>query len=88
MGSSKELCTVGGLGYLLVTESGSVVDEREGVVGVAVSAEGRLGDAAALHLDVGLQVAHGAAEEAATDLGNQVGGADDHARDGDQLVDV
>jgi len=64
------------------------VDENEGVVGVAVSAEGRLGDAASLDLDDGLQVADGATEEAATDLRNQVGRADDHAGDGDQLVDV
>ena len=44
--------------HLLVTEPGPVVDESKGVVGVAVSAEGRLGDAASLNLDNCLKVAH------------------------------
>ena len=44
----------------------------EGVIGVTVSAEGRLGDAAALDLDGGLKVADGAAEEGRVYLRDEV----------------
>lgn len=65
-----------------------VVDEGEGMVGVAVRAEGRLGDAAALDLDGRLQVTDGASEEGRVDLGNQVRSTDDHTGDGDQLINI
>jgi hypothetical protein len=58
------------------------------VVGVAVSAEGWFSDTASFNLNNSLQVANGATEEATADLRNQVGRADDHSGDGDELINV
>jgi hypothetical protein len=76
------------LHHLLVGELAPVVDKPEAVVGVAVGAEHRLLDAAALHVRVGHVVTDGAAEPALRQLGNQIAGPDHHPRDGDQLIDV
>ena len=58
------------------------------MVGVAVGAESGLSDAAAFNLNGGLQMADGATEESRVDLRNQVGRANDHASDGDQLINI
>ena len=56
--------------------------------GVAVRTEGGLGDATTLHLDVGLGLAHRAAEEGLGELGDEVGSPGHHSSDCDELVDV
>jgi len=64
------------------------VDQRQAVGGVAVAAHGRLGDAPAVHLHAGAEGAHLALEERLLHLGDELRGADHHAADGDQLIDV
>ena len=58
------------------------------MVGVAMSAEGWFGDTASLNLDRCLQVADGATEEGRVDLGDEIGRADHHASDRDQLINI
>ena len=64
------------------------MDERQAVGGVAVAAHGGLGDAPAVHLHARAEGAHRALEEGLLHLGDELRGADHHATDGDQLVDV
>ena len=65
-----------------------VVDQGVAVPGVAVRTEGGLSDATTLPLDVGLGLAHRAAEEGLGELGDEVGSPGHHPRDCDELVDV
>lgn len=64
------------------------MNERQAVGGVAVATHSRLGDAAAIHLHAGAEGAHLALEERLLHLGDELRGADHHAADGDQLIDV
>ena len=59
-----------------------------GVVGVTVGTERGFCDTAALNLHSHGVLAHGALEERLAHLGDQRGGSDDHALDGDQLVNI
>ena len=76
------------LNHLLVGESGPIVNQAEGVVGVAVGAERRLGNASALHLNRGSKLADRALEQSLRHLRDQRRGPDNHAGDRDQLVNV
>lgn len=76
------------LDELLVCELGAVVDELERVVGAAVLAERRLGDASALDLGRRRVATHGALEEGLPHLRDQVRQTNHHPADRDQLVDV
>ena len=58
------------------------------MVGVAMSAEGWFGDATSLNLDRGLQVTDGATEQGRVDLRDQIGRANNHAGDCDQLINI
>ena len=64
------------------------MDQGVAMSGVAVRAERGLGDAAALHFDVGLGLAHRAAEKGLGELGDEVRGPGHHSRDCDELIDV
>lgn len=64
------------------------MDEGEGMVGVAFLAEGGLGDAPAVYLHRLLIVAHVAAKEGDSHLGDEIRVPDHHATDGDQLINV
>lgn len=64
------------------------MNERQAVGGVAVAAHSRLGDATAIHLHTGAEGAHLALEERLLHLGDELRGANHHAADGDQLIDV
>lgn len=64
------------------------MNERQAVGGVAVATHSRLGDAAAIHLHARAEGAHLALEERLLHLGDELRGADHHAADGDQLIDV
>ncbi len=64
------------------------MNERQAVGGVAVATHSRLSDAPAIHLHPGAVGAHLALEESLLHLGDELRGADHHAADGDQLIDV
>lgn len=64
------------------------MNERQAVGGVAVAAHSRLCDTPAIHLHAGAEGAHLALEERLLHLGDELRGADHHAADGDQLIDV
>lgn len=64
------------------------MNQRQAVGGVAVAAHSRLGDAPAIHLHPGGEGAHLALEERLLHLRDELRGADHHAADGDQLIDV
>lgn len=64
------------------------MNERQAVGGVAVATNSRLSDAAAIHLHTGAEGAHLALEESLLHLGDELRGADHHAADSDQLIDV
>lgn len=66
----------------------AVVNHSEGVRGVAVRAQGRLSDAAAVDFHRRCERAHMAPEKGLAHLGDDVGRSDHHATDGDQLVNV
>ena len=53
-----------------------------------MSAEGWFGDATSLNLNRGLQVTDGATEQGRVDLRDQIGRADNHAGDRDQLINI
>ena len=72
----------------LSEKGGAVVDERQAVGGVAVPTHSRLRDAPAVHLHAGAVGAHLALEERLLHLGDELRGADHHAADGDELIDV
>lgn len=55
---------------------------------VAVTTHSRLGDAPAIHLHAGAVSAHLALEERLLHLWDELRGADHHAADGDQLINV
>ena len=57
-------------------------------LGVAVGAKSWLSDAATVNFHHHTVVTHMALEESFTHLRDQGGGADNHAIDGDQLIDV
>ena len=63
-----------------------LVGEVEALVGLAFGKEGGLRDPVMLNINVGRVPADGVLEVGQSCLGDQVGGADDHA--GDQLVDI
>lgn len=62
--------------------------QRQAVRGVAVPAHGGLGDAAPVHLDARAEGADLAAEKRFLHLRDELGRADHHAADGDELIDV
>ncbi len=64
------------------------MDHGKGVVGVAVGAKSGFSNATAFDLNGGLQVADGATEKSRIDLGDQVRRTNDHACDGDQLINI
>lgn len=64
------------------------MNQRQAVGGVAVATHSRLGDAPAIHLHAGAVGAHLALEERLLHLRDKLRGADHHAADGDQLIDV
>lgn len=64
------------------------MNKRQAVGGVAVATHSRLSDAPAIHLHAGAVSAHLALEESLLHLGDELRGADHHAADGDQLIDV
>lgn len=64
------------------------MNERQAVGVVAVATHSRLSDAAAIHLHTGAVGAHLALEESLLHLWDELRGADHHAADGDQLIDV
>ena len=76
------------LDHLFVGEVGAVVQHAEGVAGVAVGAEGGLGYPAPVDFHCGGEGAHVALEEGLPHLWDDVGRADHHPTDRDQLVDV
>ena len=76
------------LNHLLIAELRTIVDHGKGVVGVAVGAESGLSDTATFDLDGGLQMADGATEKSRVDLRDQVGRANNHACDGDELINI
>lgn len=64
------------------------MNERQAVGVVAVTTHSRLSDAPAIHLHAGAVGAHLALEESLLHLRDELRGADHHATDGDQLIDV
>lgn len=64
------------------------MDQRHAVGGVAALAHTGLSDTAAVHLHLGGVGTHLALEEGLLHLRNELGCSDDHATDGDELVDV
>lgn len=62
--------------------------QRHAVGGVAVAADGRFGDAAAVHLHTRVERTHLTAEERLLHLRDQLRGADHHPTDSDELVDI
>ncbi len=74
--------------HLFVGKHRAIVNERQAVGVVAVAAHSRLGDAPAIHLHTCAVGAHLALEESLLHLGDELRGADHHAADGDQLIDV
>lgn len=76
------------LDHLLVRVVAAIVNQAEAEAVVAVGADGGLAYATAVDLHHTRQGAHDALEEGLAHLGNDVGRSNDHARDGDQLIDV
>lgn len=74
--------------HLFVWKDGAIVNERQTVGGVAVATHSRLSDASAIHLHTGAVSAHLALEESLLHLGDELWGADHHAADSDELIDV
>ena len=76
------------LDHLLIAELRPVVDQSKAVVGVAVRAQGRFGDAASFDLNRSGQFAHRALEESLAHFRHEIRSPDDHPGDGDEPVDV
>lgn len=64
------------------------MNERQAVGVVAVAAHSRLSDAPPVHLHPRAVGTHLALEERLLHLGDQLRGADHHAANGDELIDV
>lgn len=64
------------------------MNECQTVGGVAVATHSRLGDASAIHLHTGAVSAHLALEESLLHLGDELRGADHHAANSNELIDV
>lgn len=76
------------LDHLLVGELRTIVHHLEAMIRVAVGAQSRLVDTATINLYGRCERAHDTLEEGFAHFGNDVRGANDHATDADQLVDV
>ena len=76
------------LDHLFICELRAVVYHHVGVVGVTVGTERGFCDAATFYLHSHGVLAHGALEERLAHLWYQRGGSDDHALNGDQLVNI
>lgn len=74
--------------HLFVREDRAVVHQRQAVCGVAVPTHRGFGDAAAVHLYTRTEGADLAAEKGFLHLRDELRGADHHAADGDELIDV
>lgn len=74
--------------HLFVREHRAVVHQRQAVCGVAVPTHRGFGDAAPVHLDTSAEGANLAAEKRFLHLRDELGRADHHAADGDELIDV
>lgn len=64
------------------------MNEGQAVGGVTVATHSRLSDAPTVHLHAGAVGANLALEERLLHLGDELRGADHHAADGDQLINV
>lgn len=74
--------------HLFVGENRAVVHQRQAVCGVAVPTHRGFGNTAPVHLDARAEGANLAAEKRFLHLWDELGRADHHAADGDQLIDV
>ena len=76
------------LDHLFIGELRPVVHQRHAVLCLAVTADRRLTDTTTVDLNGLREGTHVAAEECLAHLWHELGGADDHATDGDELINV
>lgn len=64
------------------------MNKRHAVGGIAVATDGRLGNTSAVHLHASAERAHLTAEKCLLHLRDELRGADHHATDSDELVNI